>query len=142
MTGPGTDLQILFVEDDDIDVIALQRAMEATGISLSVTRVRDGVEALAVLRGSNGSAPLRRPYIVLVDINLPRMNGIEFLAELRRDPELQSTVVFTVTTSQDAADKKAAYRMNVAGFLGKSATGCFADIVSLLGAYAKTVDLP
>ncbi len=65
---------------------------------------RDGVEALEILRGENGRTKLCPPYVILLDLNMPRMNGLEFLAEIRRDPALRRAVVFVLSTSDDDED--------------------------------------
>ncbi|EAR52373.1 response regulator [Oceanicola granulosus HTCC2516] len=104
-------------------------------------RVIDGVEALSLLRGESGRAPPR--YVLLVDLNMPRMNGIEFLAELRSDPRLKRAVVFVITTSDDVRDLMAAYGEQVAGYILKQRAGPnFDSLVATLDHYRRIVRLP
>ena len=80
---------------------------------------------------------------MLIDINMPRMNGLEFLRELRSDPQLSKSVAFILTTSSDDRDVAAAYELNVAGYIVKDRVGEeFINLVSTLDGYWKIVDLP
>ena len=81
-------VHILLVEDDEIDAEQILRSFERMKIANPVTHVLDGIEALSALRGSGGHERLPRPYLVLLDINMARMNGLEFLQHLRDDEEL------------------------------------------------------
>jgi CheY-like chemotaxis protein len=100
---------------------------------------RDGQAALEALR--DGS--VRRPFLVLLDLNLPRMNGLEFLHALRADPELTDSVVFVLTTSRRDEDQTVAYRNHVAGYMVKSEVGeSSKNLAALLTAYLRLVELP
>ena len=110
---------------------------------IPVIWVQDGIEALTVLRGNGGGLRAERPRIVLLDLNMPRMNGFEFLAALRADRALQSEVVFVLTTSDADADRTHAYHEQIAGYMVKSAVGPqFAKLAGLLMAYRDSVCLP
>jgi CheY-like chemotaxis protein len=122
-------VNIVLVEDDDVDVMNVQRAFERAKISRPLLRAADGVEALDLLRDPSTPAERR---LVLLDLNLPRMNGIEFLRELRADERLRRTTVVVLTTSDDERDKLEAFELNVAGYLVKP--GTFADFVELMTA--------
>lgn len=141
---PGTNEQfrtvsLLIVDDDDIDATALRRALHKLKLLNPLYRAKDGFEALEILR--NGEIP--NPYIILLDINMPRMNGIEFLEALRSDPELTHAVVFVLTTSKSDEDIIAAYREHVAGYLLKQRMDSdFLQVVSLLDHYWKIIELP
>jgi CheY-like chemotaxis protein len=141
---PGTDVNILVVEDDTIDVMALQRAFRQLNITNPLTVARDGVEALTSLRGGGAEQPpLPRPYLILLDLNLPRMNGIEFLTALRADAVLRDAVVFVLTTSNAAEDRLASYRLNMAGYIVKSNQGNdFLRVVTMLEHYWQVVEFP
>lgn len=133
-------LSILLVEDDDIDVMTVQRAWEKAKITNPLTIARDGIEALEILRSDR--LPKRR-RLVLLDLNMPRMNGIELLRELRRDPELASTTVVILTTSQDDRDRVDAHQLNVAGYLLKPVTfNTFADVMATLNKYWTLMEMP
>lgn len=137
------EVTILLVEDDDGDAKTVRRAFAKAGIANPVVRAMDGMEALEVLRGSNGKDKLRPPYILLVDINMPRMSGLALMQALRGDPELKSAVAFILTTSKHDADKLAAYDLNVAGYIIKENAGAdFLDFVQLIGGYVRIVEFP
>jgi CheY-like chemotaxis protein len=133
-------LNILLVEDDEVDVMNVRRAFQKNNIANPLFVAGDGEEALARLRG--GGVPAER-RIVLLDLNMPRMNGIEFLRELRADPELGRTTVVVLTTSNDERDKIEAYNLNVAGYLLKPVTfNNFCEVMATLNKYWTLVELP
>lgn len=135
-------VKVLLVEDDEVDSRAMKRAFEKHQIVNPLVVAKDGIQALHTLRG-NGYEGLRRPYLILLDLNLPRMNGLEFLSELRRDEELSDSIVFVLTTSNDDNDRLRAYGHNVAGYLVKSEVGAdFASAVSMLQHYWGVVEFP
>jgi CheY-like chemotaxis protein len=132
-------LKILLVEDDEVDVMNVQRAFAKNHIANPLFVARNGLEALDMLRGDMPKG--RR--IVLLDLNMPRMSGIEFLRELRADPELCATPVVVLTTSNNDRDKIDAYRLNVAGYLVKPVTFSeFSDLMVTLNKYWTLVELP
>jgi CheY-like chemotaxis protein len=133
-------LNILLVEDDQVDVMNVRRAFERNRIVNPLFVAGDGLEALDMLR--NGAVPLSR-RIVLLDLNMPRMSGIEFLRELRKDPALMHTPVVILTTSNDDRDKIEAYNLNVAGYLVKPVTFVnFVELMAALNKYWTLVELP
>ena len=136
----GRQLNILLVEDDEVDVMTVKRAFQKNHITNPLFVAGDGLEALEKLR--SGDIPKGR-RLVLLDLNMPRMNGIEFLQELRTDSELTSTPVVVLTTSNDDQDKVNAYNMNVAGYLLKPVTfQNFCDVIVALNKYWSLVELP
>jgi CheY-like chemotaxis protein len=140
--GRVTDkaLNILLVEDDQVDVMNVKRAFDRNRIANPLHVAGDGLEALEMLR--SGMVPSSR-RLVLLDLNMPRMNGIEFLQALRRDPALQHTAVVVLTTSNDDRDKIKAYDLNVAGYLVKPVTfASFVDLMAALNKYWTLVELP
>ena len=137
---PSQPVNILLVDDDDVDVKAVVRALKQLKIANPLVRAKDGIEALEMLR-SEDQVPL--PYLILLDINMPRMNGIEFLAELRKDSALSSAIVFVLTTSQADEDKMAAYSKHVAGYIVKKQVGDgFMKVMQMLDHYWRVVELP
>lgn len=135
-------LRILHVDDDVIDVEALARSLSKKGIPNEIVVARDGVEALEVLR-RHEEPPIRKPFIVVLDINMPRMNGHEFLQELRADPDLRATIVFVLTTSLAKRDVLEAHNYNVAGYICKENAGLqFADLIEQLESYWRITELP
>ena len=136
-------VNILLVEDDEVDVKAVRRAFRDLKIANPVVEAVDGIEALEILRGDNGKARLAHPYLILLDLNMPRMGGLEFLAEIRKDPELQRSVVFVMTTSAAEEDRFKAYNMNVAGYVLKHSPGhTFMEAVSMLEHYWRVIEFP
>jgi CheY-like chemotaxis protein len=142
-TTHSSPLNILLVEDDDGDARAVQRAFQKAKIANPIVRAVDGIEALDVLRGSNGKTKLPTPNLLLVDINMPRMNGIQLVKAMREDKDLHHAVTFILTTSKRDEDKMAAYELNVAGYILKSTAGRdFLNLVTLVDAYWRIVELP
>jgi CheY-like chemotaxis protein len=140
---PGQPAHILFVEDDDVDAETVMRAFRRQKPDHAFTIVRDGLEALAVLQGREGQERLPQPFIILLDINLPRMNGIEFLQQLRTDTALRRSIVFVLTTSNREEDRLAAYNEQIAGYVLKSSAGeDFRNIINLLDSYYGVVEFP
>lgn len=132
-------VNVLLVEDNEVDVEAVRRGFQRQRIANPIVVAQDGVVGLAMLRGGE----VKRPYIILLDINMPRMNGIEFLRELRNDESLNDSVVFVLTTSDADEDKFAAYGLNVAGYILKSEVGEeFVNLTSMLDNYWRVVELP
>ena len=133
-------LNILLIEDDQVDVMNVQRAFDRNRIANPLFVAPDGVEGLRMLRA--GEVPRER-RIILLDLNMPRMNGIEFLKELRSDPALSHTPVVVLTTSDDERDKINAYNLNVAGYLLKPVTFVnFVEVMAALNKYWTLVELP
>jgi CheY-like chemotaxis protein len=133
-------LNILLVEDDQVDVMNVRRAFEKNHIANPLYVATNGLDALEMLRSS--LVPHER-RIILLDLNMPKMNGLEFLRELRADATLHSTPVIVLTTSNDERDKIEAYNFNVAGYLVKPVT--FVNFVQVMGALTKywtLVELP
>ena len=136
-------VNLLLVEDDEVDVQGFKRAFAKSRIGNPITVARDGIEALEILRGENGQAKLAKPHLILLDLNMPRMNGLEFLAAIRADEDLKASVVFMITTSKAEEDKARAYEKNVAGYIVKQdPANTFMQAVALLEHYWKIVEFP
>lgn len=136
---PEKDVTLLLVDDDDVDVMGVERALKKLKISNPIVRARDGMEGLSKVRECTSA---RRPFLVLLDLNLPRLNGLEVLAEIRKDPALSSTVVFVLTTSKAEEDKAMAYQNNIAGYIIKSQVGDgVMRAMEMLHGYWRVVEL-
>ena len=134
---------VLLVDDDKIDAMAVKRSFRELKIANPVVEAGDGIVALERLRGQNGYEKLPSPCLVLLDLNMPRMGGIEFLEELRQDPELRSTLVFVMTTSAAEEDRLRAYDKNVAGYVLKHRLGqSFLQAISILEHYWRVIEFP
>lgn len=126
-----------------MDAESIMRTFKRHQINTPFTHVVDGIEALHALRGEHGYDPLPKPYIILLDINMPRMNGLEFLSALRRDPTLRHSVVFVLTTSNREEDITAAYNQQIAGYLLKAKVSeDFLDFIKLLNLYRVMIEMP
>jgi CheY-like chemotaxis protein len=104
---------ILLVEDNAGDVRLTREALLEADVSVDLTAVPDGEQALAFLRGEGAHAGVPRPDLILLDLNLPKKNGLEVLEEIKRDPELRRTPVIMLTTSSSARDIAACYDRGV-----------------------------
>lgn len=109
------DQTILLIEDDDIDAMTVRRAMRELNAPNPLERVTDGEAGLIYLR--DASKP--RPGLILLDLNMPRMNGIEFLKHMKGDPTISPIPVVVLTTSKDEADRFNTFSNNVAGYMVK-----------------------
>lgn len=133
-------LKILLVEDDEVDVMNVKRAFDKARIQNPLHVAKDGVEALELLKDDGFS---KERLLLLLDINMPRMNGIELLREIRKDEKLHSLPVVVLTTSDDERDKFDAYDLNVAGYLLKPVTfPKFVEILDVLNRYWTLVEWP
>jgi len=137
-------LNILLVEDDEVDVMNVRRAFKKGRITNSLYVAGNGIEALAMLRdrGHPATVPLER-CLILLDLNMPKMNGIEFLTELRADPNLKQIPVVILTTSSEDRDRVSAYDLNVAGYLLKPVTfSTFVETMTTLNQYWTLCEMP
>jgi len=131
------------VEDDDGDAKAMERAFVKARIANPIVRVVDGVDALDLLKGTNGKVKMPSPNILIVDLNMPRMNGLQLVQAIRADEEIRQAIVFVLTTSKREEDKMAVYNLNVAGYIVKATAGQdFLRLVDLMNCYWRIVELP
>jgi CheY-like chemotaxis protein len=138
-----SEVTILLVEDDDIDVQTVERGLSAARIANPIVRARDGVEALEMLTGSNGREKLQPPYLLLVDIRMPRLDGFGLVRAIRGNRMLQRTIVFMLSTSDSNRDRMAAYDSHVAGYITKSnAPDQFLRLAKMLEYYLLIVSPP
>ncbi|MES9826870.1 MAG: response regulator [Candidatus Thiodiazotropha sp.] len=114
------DETILLIEDDRVDIMTVQRALQKNNISNPLLIARTGLEALDMLRGTNGVKKINPlPALTLLDLNLPKMSGFEFLQELRSDPELDSLRIIVLTSSNEPKDRAAAFEFEVDDYIVK-----------------------
>ncbi|MCF8366925.1 MAG: response regulator [Bacteroidales bacterium] len=137
-------VNILLVEDDLVDVMNVKRAFKKNNISNPLFVAENGEEALEMLRGHNQKKIFDSlPRIILLDLNMPKMGGIEFLKELRSDENLKNISVFVMTTSNEDNDKVEAFRLNVAGYILKPLSmESFIHAVSTLHNYWMLCEYP
>jgi CheY-like chemotaxis protein len=143
MANENEEVSILIVDDDQVDVRAIERGLKQQRIVNPVYVAEDGRQGLAMLRGEEGHPRVPQPYLILLDLNMPRMNGLQFLKELREDASLSNSIVFILTTSNSDEDRVAAYKHHIAGYLVKSQAGVsFLRAIQMLERYVLSVQFP
>lgn len=132
-------VNILLVEDDEVDVMNVKRAFKKGNVSNPLFVANNGIEALSLLENSS----MTNPKIILLDLNMPKMGGIEFLEVIRKRDEFKNISVFVMTTSNEESDKIDAYNLNVAGYILKPLSiDRFIEAVSILNNYWKLCEFP
>lgn len=133
------EITIFLIEDDDVDAIGIERSMRKMNLLNPIERAKDGVEALEKLR----SGAVKKPFVILLDLNMPRMGGLEMLEHLREDDTISDAVVFVLTTSRNDEEITRAYKKNIAGYIVKSSLSQdFNKLLSFLNTYWVLVELP
>ncbi|MBF0179418.1 MAG: response regulator [Magnetococcales bacterium] len=130
---------ILLVEDDRVDAMTVQRALRKIHVGNPLTTVGNGEDALARLRDPENE----RPCIILLDLNMPRMNGIEFLAAIKADDALKKIPVVVLTTSKDEMDRIKSFDNGAAGYMVKPVDYVqFVDVIQTINLYWTLSELP
>lgn len=144
MIKPSTPIvNVLLIDDDDVAVEGVLRSLRKCNAECRCVTASDGVEGLEILRGAHPGKTIGTPMLVLLDLNMPRMDGLEFLATLRADAVLQTTVVFVLTTSSRDSDRLASYQRHIAGYMVKAEVGPqFMKLTALLHSYGQAVLFP
>lgn len=133
-------IHLLLVEDDDLDVMNVHRALAQAPEVGSITVARDGIEALKMLRA--GELPLER-LVIVIDLRMPRMSGLDLLKEIRSDQRLKRIPSVVLTTSDDPDDRDAAFSLGAAGYFVKpAAPGRFRQIMDALRSYWSVAEFP
>ncbi len=138
-------INILLVEDDEVDVMKVKRAFKKNKSANPLYIAGNGLEALSMLRPQDGNPPVvpQQRRLILLDLNMPKMNGLEFLHQLRADPHLMGTPVIVLTTSDEDKDKVEAYHLNVAGYILKPVTfSKFTEVIATLNQYWTLSEMP
>ena len=130
---------ILLIEDDSIDALTIQRAFNDIGVGNPLIHVNNGEQALNYL----SDPAKKKPYFILLDLNMPKMNGHEFLRAIKDNEELKQIPVVVLTTSKDKADISKSFELNVAGYLVKTFEyDKFVEIMRAVQRYWKLSQLP
>lgn len=130
---------ILLVEDDLIDVKTIKRALKELHITNELVVAGNGEEALSYLQNEQN----KRPQIILLDLNMPKMNGFEFLQLVRRDDKLKMLPIVVLTTSKEEKDKIDSFKLNVAGYMVKPVDYLqFVEVVRTIDLYWTLSELP
>jgi len=125
----------LHVEDDPVDVANLRRAFSRRGIRNPIHAVPNGERALALLRGELAHA-IGRPGIILLDLGMPVMGGLEFLAQIKKDGRLRSIPVVVLTGSNRDEERRSAYELGAAGYVVKPMDfDDFAEAITIIERY-------
>ena len=133
-----SDKPILLIEDDQIDSLMVQRALSEINIKNDLVIAENGEVALGWLKNNK-----RTPCIILLDLNMPRMNGHEFLSHVKSDDTLKMIPVVVLTTSNDIYDKKEAFKKSVAGYMLKSLDyDLFVNTLKTIDTYWTRSQLP
>ncbi|OKH52232.1 two-component system response regulator [Calothrix sp. HK-06] len=140
---PEQTINILLVEDDEVDVMNVRRAFKKANIKNPIFTASNGYEALEILKDTSDTKMPAERRLVLLDLNMPKMGGIEFLQELRSDQQLRATPVVVMTTSNQDKDRLEAYHLNIAGYLLKPVTfASFTELIATLNSYWMLCEMP
>jgi CheY-like chemotaxis protein len=112
-------INLLLVEDDTLDVMDAKRTLDKMGVLHIMHVAKNGEEALQHLQKIDKESPELRPDVILLDLNMPKMNGLEFLTKLRSTPEWKNIKVFVLTTSEEKEDKAETKKLGVSGYIVK-----------------------
>jgi hypothetical protein len=137
-------LNILLIEDDEVDVMNVQRALKKNSATSCLYRAANGIEALTMLRNNiHITKESNSKLLILLDLNMPKMGGLEFLQELRSDLDLRHLPVVILTTSKQDSDLVRAYEYNVAGYIVKPLNfSNFLETIDLLNRYWSLSEMP
>jgi len=134
-----TDKPILLVEDDQVDVMTVKRALKEIHVTNPVVNPENGEEALKYLRDPESE----KPCIILLDLNMPIMNGIEFLQVMKHDPLLRRIPVVVLTTSEEQQDKINSFDLGVAGYMAKPVDyRQFVEVMRTIDTYWTISEVP
>lgn len=132
------NITILSIEDDEVEFTLFQKQMIKFGITNPILRASDGHGALDMLKGGVSI----RPYIILLDLSMPGMDGFAFLEAVRNDKQLSSSIIFALSSLQDEDIVRRAYSYNIAGYLVKPYdSGDAEGVATLLRQYIKSVTI-
>lgn len=130
---------ILLVEDDQVDVMTVKRALKEIHVTNPVVNLENGEEALKYLRDPGNE----KPCIILLDLNMPIMNGIEFLQIAKQDAQLRRIPVVVLTTSEEQQDKVSSFDLGVAGYMAKPVDyRQFVEVMRTIDAYWTISEVP
>lgn len=142
-SGSNSCVEYLIVDDDEVSVMAIKRSMSKLNIQNRCSTACNGVEALEILESSLDEDNKLPPIIITLDLNMPKMNGLEFLEHVRQDVRFNKLVIFVLTTSDAPKDIASAYDKNIAGYIVKeNSTESLKDALSMLQNYEQQVVLP
>jgi CheY-like chemotaxis protein len=134
---------LLVVDDDDVDVMNVKRALKKNDLTLPIDRAANGLEALEFLNQKFQTNGTVDQLVILLDLNMPKMNGIEFLREMRNDPRFHTVPVIVLTTSDQQKDLEAAYNLNVAGYIVKPVEfQSFVETMKIVNGYWSLCAMP
>ena len=135
---------IFLIEDNRADIRLIQEALKGAGMSCEISVARDGVEAMAYLRREGIFSQVKQPDLILLDLNLPKKDGREVLADIKADPLLQHIPVVVLTTSRNSDDIFKSYDLHVNCYISKSRNlaQLFTIVKGIEEFWLKTASLP
>ena len=130
---------LLVIEDDQVDVMTIKRALKEIHVANPIIHMENGEDAITYLRGADNETPC----IILLDLNMPVMSGIEFLQVVKHDEELRRFPVIVLTTSQEQQDKLNSFNLGVAGYMAKPVNyRQFVEVMRSIDLYWTISELP
>ena len=136
-------VRFMIVDDDEVSVMAIKRSMNQLNLVNPTTIAKDGIEALQILHDAVGTDSTLPPFIITLDLSMPKMGGLEFLNHVRDNPIFKKLIIFVLTTSDAPIDIAQAYEKNIAGYIVKeNPTETFRKSLAMLNDYAQLVVLP
>lgn len=130
---------LLLIEDDRVDVMTVKRALKEINVTNPVVHLENGEEALAYLRNPDNE----KPCIILLDLNMPIMNGLEFLKIVKSDNDLRRFPVIVLTTSEEQQDKLNSFNLGVAGYMAKPVDyRQFVEVIRSINLYWTISEMP
>jgi len=143
MNSSYSTVNFMVIDDDEVCIMSIERSLKELKIANPLYVAKDGIEGLEVLRGTLDDSETLPPFIITLDLNMPRMGGLEFLEEVRNDPVFRKLIIFVLTSSDAPSDIASAYEKNIAGYIVKeNTTASLHKALNLLNGYANLVVLP
>ncbi|MEY8883080.1 response regulator [Donghicola sp. XS_ASV15] len=141
--NPSANVAFLVIDDDVVDQEIVKRSFKKAHLKHPLIFANNGEEGLRIMRGEDPNVRLNEPYMVLLDLNMPVMDGFEVLDAIRKDDQLQDKVVFVLSTSDDERDVKRAYHSGISGYIKKNdiAKG-FTEATRMLSSYGNVIVFP
>ncbi len=133
----------LFVDDDEVCIMAMKRALKKLDITDEVSTASNGLEALSVIEQSVRSDGTLPHFIITLDLNMPKMGGLEFLERIRAEPAYEKLVVFVLTSSDNDVDIEKAYQLGISGYIYKEhPMDSIIDSLQMIKTFSDVVVLP
>lgn len=134
-------IKIIVIDDDDVDAQSIERSLRSADVNNEIIRAYDGIDALDLLKGANGKEKLTKPYILLIDLMMPRMDGITFIKTLRFESDITPEMIFVLSGTDSDEQCTQAYDLNITGFIKKDRAGRdFLRLTKILEQYYEVIE--